>query len=164
MCLTGHRIQSFSSRARGWTQASLDNVAVRLHDEYGTTTAVSGMAIGSDLWWAASALRAGLTLHAVIPFPQQAARWSPADRRDWEMLREAAHHVTVLGPEFSLRLLHQRNHVMIAMADAAVAVWKPGKTTGGTYAALRKMNAGNMPGVWINPKDFTVSGGLPSTT
>jgi uncharacterized phage-like protein YoqJ len=121
---------------------------------------VSGLALGSDLWWAQAALDAGLELWAAVPFPQQADRWPAADRATWRRLLDQAAKIRTFGQEPSTGLLHARNDGMLDVSAAVVAVWRPSVTTGGTASAVRKAQSRRMPVVHLDPDRRTV-GQLP---
>jgi uncharacterized phage-like protein YoqJ len=155
---TGHRPQHLLGFSEtDWVRAELARVAVKLRDEHGMTCGISGMAIGTDLWWAAAVVDAGLKLSAHIPFPQQPDRWRQADREEWVRLRYVADQHTLYGTDYDVRLLRARNDGMLAEADAVVAVWKPSKTSGGTASAVRKAQAMGLPIVHLNPERRTVT-------
>ncbi|MCW6003928.1 hypothetical protein K1W54_04930 [Micromonospora sp. CPCC 205371] len=155
---SGHRPQHLLGFGEtDWVRAELARVAVKLRDEHGMTTGVSGMAIGTDLWWAAAVVDAGVKLWAPIPFPHPPDPWRPEDRDEWRRLRRAADVVTLYGDAYDVRLLHARNDGMLAAADAVVAVWKPSKTSGGTASAVRKAQAMGLPIVHLNPERRTVT-------
>lgn len=173
---TGHRPQHLPRDVHDWVRQELRRVAIKLRDEHGTRVAVSGFAIGADLWWADAAVQAGLDLHAHIPFEAQPERWRAADRREWQRLRSLAADVTVYGPdpvEFVLlhddiadvyaaavKLLFDRNRGMMTAAQeaggAVVAVWSPSKPTGGTAGALRDAVKRGLAVVHVNPDSRTV--------
>lgn len=67
--VTGHRPQHLSPGVRPWVRAELERLALKLRDEHGTATGISGMAVGADLWWADAVVKAGLRLWAHVPFP-----------------------------------------------------------------------------------------------
>lgn len=149
--VTGHRPQHLDPSCHGWVRAELARLAVEVRDEHGATTGISGMAIGADLWWADAVVKAGMRLWAHVPFPQQPDRWRPEDRDEWARLLGLADEATTYGPDFDVKLLHARNTGMIDNADAAIVVWQPGKTTGGTASAIRKLVATGKPIVHVNP-------------
>lgn len=152
VALTGHRRQSLTPDQRTWVADTLrDVVAPGFAARYGTTEAISGMALGADTWWAQAALDAGLDLAAYLPSPDQANRWQSGDREVWASLRSRASREVVLGPTYSVRLLHARNDAMLRDADALIAVWLPDKTTGGTYGALRKAQRTGLPVLHVDP-------------
>jgi uncharacterized phage-like protein YoqJ len=155
--VTGHRPQHLMTVETDWVKAEVSRVVVKLRDEHGMTCGISGMAIGTDLWWAAAVVNAGVRLWAHIPFPGQPDRWRQADRAEWVRLRDLADEVTLYGTAYDVRLLHARNDGMLAAADAVVAVWKPSKTSGGTASAVRKARAMGLLVVHLNPERRTVT-------
>ncbi len=166
---TGHR--EVSADDEPWVRAELGRCARWLH-EHGTCYAVSGMARGVDLWWADAAVTAGLHLCAAIPFEEQPARWSRAQRAEWQRLRRLAvreHVVGALPADVAPRqrsaavnrLLHARNDFMLGRAAAVVAVWERGRFDGGTHGALVKAARRRLPGIWLDPAARTVAFTLP---
>nr|WP_221374377.1 DUF1273 domain-containing protein [Actinoplanes polyasparticus] len=149
--VTGHRPQHLAPADRPWVRSELNRLAVKLRAEHGTQVGVSGMAIGSDLWWTDSVDRAGLKLWAHIPFPQQPDKWQPADRVEWERLCRVADKVKTYGGYYDVRTLHARNDGMIEVSAAAIAVWLPGKTSGGTASAVRKLDGAGVPIIHVDP-------------
>lgn len=149
--VTGHRPQHLRPDARDWVRAELERLALKLRDECGTTTGVSGMALGADLWWADTVVRAGLRLEAHVPFPQQADKWGEGDRAEWSRLCRVAWRLKTYGGYYDVKMLHVRNDGMIQASDAAIAVWDPANTTGGTASTVRKLTALRRPIVHLNP-------------
>lgn len=168
---TGHRPQHLQhlDGACKWAREEAARVAVKVRDEYGCTMAVSGLALGWDQWFAQAALNAGLALWAHIPFEDQAGRWTVGDQREWQRLREAATKVTVYGANprdkrEATQLLMARNNGMISASDAMVCLWLPGKRSGGTWAAVRRIKIAGMPAIHLDPAHRTVRLGLPDLT
>lgn len=161
---TGHRPQHLTPDARTWTRAKLVRAAEWLRDERGTTTGISGMALFTDLVWADAVVKAGLTLGAYIPCPQQPDRWTPGDRREWQRLLDIADpaYSRTFATEYSPEAMRDRNEGMLADSDAVVCVWIPGKYNGGTWHAVRQAHQLHRPGVHLNPEAQTVRLGLPS--
>ncbi|MEV1013748.1 MULTISPECIES: hypothetical protein [unclassified Micromonospora] len=175
--VTGHRPQDIPDDAHGWVRERLDAAAVWLRDERGMTTGITGMALGSDMWWADSLHRAAVPFVAHIPFPQQADPWrksNPQAVAEWHRLRALAADVVPYGDlaglavharkRVAVSLLHKRNDGMLAAtaeADGAVlAVWRPSKRGGGTFSAVKKAHQLRLPVILINPEARTTS--LPS--
>jgi ribA/ribD-fused uncharacterized protein len=150
VALTGHR--SLSVDEYGFAEQELIRLAAKLRDEHGTTTAISGMAVGADTLWADTALQAGLQLWAYIPFPQQEAdrRWTHEDRAHWAHLRSRAEREVVLGTGYDVRLLHARNDAMLRDSDLLIAVCDPSRTAGGTAATLEKARQAGKPVVVVD--------------
>lgn len=163
VALTGHRPQHLSAPARDWVRTNLLSCATWLREQRNTTIAVSGFALGADLWWAAAAVRAGLELWAYLPYPQQAQHWPVADRAEWARLRGLANPARerVFGDRYSVQALHARNDGMLDDGDALVSVWDPGKTDGGTYSATRKASQRGMAGIHLDPARQKVRFELP---
>jgi hypothetical protein len=165
--VTGHRPQHLAADSIDWIAEQLHRVVFKLRDEYRTDTAVSGMALGPDQDWAESSIMAGLALWAHLPFPQQPDPWPDQARRRYRALLDEAAQVNTYGDLAGLtgdtrkreasRLLHIRNDGMIAVAQAAVAVYRPSVKAGGTFSAWRKLWATSLPIIHINPDRRTVT-------
>jgi hypothetical protein len=155
--VTGHRPQHLAPDVHDWVRSELARLAVKLKTEHGMACGVSGMAIGADLWWADALVTNGIPLWAHVPFPQQPNRWRTEDRAEWQRLLGLAVKTTTYGPDFDVKLLHARNDGMIKVSAAAIAVLLPGKTTGGTASAVRKLTAQGMPIIHINPEARTTT-------
>ena len=69
--VTGHRPQDFDETELYMTVEWLESMARWLKEEHGGFTAISGMALGVDTWWALKALEAGYQLDAHVPFWKQ---------------------------------------------------------------------------------------------
>jgi hypothetical protein len=65
--------------------------------EHGTRIAISGGAVGSDLWWADVASDAGLKVWLYQPFPQQPDRWTTEWQQHHRRVRERSARVAVLS-------------------------------------------------------------------
>jgi hypothetical protein len=146
-------------------RGELARIAVKLRDQHGTQTAISGMALGVDQWWAEAVLAADLNLWAYLPFPQQPDPWPTGARQAWRQLLDQATKVSRVGDLDALpasqrrthatRLLHARNQCMIGATvqagGAVVAVWDSARQTGGTFSAVCKAQAVSLPVIHINP-------------
>lgn len=150
VAVTGHRPQHLTSEQAAWAQSELDRLAVKLRDHHGTQVAITGAALGADIWWARSARRAELTLWAYVPFQAQADRWPAADGTAWAKMLQVAERRLVLGTGYDVRLLHARNGFMIRDADLVVAVHDPAERTGGTASAVRAARAAGRPLVLVD--------------
>lgn len=164
VAVTGHRPQDFTPDQAHWVQATLADLVGRLHSDHGTTVAISGLALGSDTWWAQAALHDRLSLWAYIPFETQGARWPSVDQEGWRDLRAAAAREVVLGDEYDVRLLHSRNDLMIRDADLIVAVHQPRKSTGGTVNAIRRARADRKTLLRVDPTARAVTLVPPGAT
>ncbi|MGA3524215.1 hypothetical protein [Melissospora conviva] len=154
---TGHRPQHLTPAEQAWIRAELSRITTKLRDNHSMTTGVSGMALGTDMWWAAELVSARVDLWTHVPFPQQPDPWRSADRAEWERLLRVAKKQTVYGGMFDVKFLHQRNDGMLDASDAVVAVWKRSKTTGGTASAVRKATRRGLPVIHVDPEARVVT-------
>lgn len=160
--VTGHRPQSLAPSASRWVRKELARLAVKLRDEHTMTTGISGMALGSDMWWADAVLKAGVRLWAHIPFPQQPNPWTEEDKAEWHRLFGLSAWVNRYGDAYDVRLLHARNDGMLAAADAVVAVLDPAKTKSGTASVVAKATSLGLPIIRVNPVTRATTLKLPS--
>jgi uncharacterized phage-like protein YoqJ len=167
---TGHRELLAGDPA--WVTDQLPRACAWLRAA-GMQYGISGMALGFDLDWAEAVLDAGMKLCIAIPFEEQPARWTRANKARWWKIRKAATRERVIGtiptdlPPRSRsgavnRLLFERNKFMFDHAGAAFTVWEPGRVTGGTAAALLYASLRHhLPGVWLDPVNRKVNFRLP---
>jgi len=149
--VAGHRPKHLTPVAQTWVRAELNRLAGKLREGHGTTTAISGMTLGADLWWADAAVRAGLRVHAHLPYPQQAAKWKPEDQAEWWRLLGLATKTLTYGTGHDEGLLHARKRGMVHASAQTVAVWVYGKS-GGTRTALEyAVGRGRRP-IWVDPE------------
>ena len=141
VAVTGHRPQFMTDDQTVWAYDELARLATKLRDNFGTTTGISGMAIGADAMWAETSIQTGLDLWAYIPFEDQPAKFSPSELQNWERHRATAVRELCLGTEYDVRLFHSRNDFMIRDADLMICVYDPSKTTGGTASTIKKIQA-----------------------
>lgn len=173
--VTGHRPQHMAPSVHGWIRDELDRLATKLRDGHGMACGITGMALGADMWWADSLVRAGVPLWAHIPFPQQPDPWlktNPDAVAEWKRLRALAVQERVYGNldgltgdtrnRRAVQLLHERNNGMLSGSGAVVAVWQPNKRDGGTYSALVKAHRDALPVILVNPDARTTT--MPSRT
>ena len=143
--LTGHRVFNLSETQRRNMDAGLPLVVRTLARWYGTTTLISGMALGADMIWAHLAVSHGLDLHAYVPFTGQEAKWTHTDQAAYHELLSQAAMVRVFGQSYSNHLYHVRNEAMLADCDLMVAAWCPRKRKGGTASTVRKARESGKP-------------------
>lgn len=161
VAVTGHRPKGLTLEQSWFAGRELERLAAKLTAEHGATTAISGMALGADTWWADAALAAGMDLWAYVPFEQQPNRWRVADLLTWQRLRSRATREVVLGQEYDVRLLHARNAFMVRDADLVIAVMDPSKTTGGTAEAMKLVREQGKPYVLVDVTSRRTSIHLP---
>lgn len=150
--VTGHRPQALPAGCEDWVRCELRRVGHKL----GWGTAVSGMALGVDTWWAEEALAAGVPVVAAVPCPGQPDRWPAADRERWKQLLDRAAAPVLVSARYHRGVFNERNAWMVSRADAAVAVWA-GKKEGGTFDAVRRLRSAGTQVVRIDPVRRTVA-------
>jgi uncharacterized phage-like protein YoqJ len=155
--VTGHRPQGMTNEQAEFAKRALKSIGRQLKQDFGTVEAISGMALGVDIWWAMIALKLDLELAAYIPFPQQPDPWWAADKERWTELRKAANREVLCADEFSIRALHIRNDAMIKDSDLAIAVWSPSNLRGGTASAVQKIRRRGMPMVLVDLDNLAIS-------
>ncbi|QUE25307.1 DprA-like DNA processing chain A [Microbacterium phage Fizzles] len=149
--VTGHRPQGIPAESHEWVHLELERLAVKLRDLNGMKVGISGMALGSDIWWAQATVFAWNELWAFLPFPQQAERWAPADVALWNEMRWRATREHVTAPEYSVQALFQRNEDMLKYSDLVIAVFDPATTRGGTFATVQSAVSQMLPILHVNP-------------
>lgn len=164
--VTGHRPNGIPPQSHEWVKRELERLAIKLRDENGTEVGISGMALGSDIWWALAVKYAWLDLWAFIPFPQQAERWAAADVALWAEMRSRAAHELVTAQSYSVEALMQRNEDMLSNSDLVIAVFDPSQHMGGTLATVRSAVRRMLPMIHVNPVTQSTSllapGRMPS--
>lgn len=109
--------------------------------EEGTDCFMTGMARGADLWAAEIVLALKkrnpfLRLICVLPFPQQAGRWSEEDRQRHRAVLEAADETVVISPRYDRNCTMRRVRYLVGKADLLLAV-SDGRATGEAATAIR---------------------------
>ena len=148
--VTGHRPNHFTHAQQTWVRQALLDLAVRLRDRRGMTTGISGMATGSDLWWADAVVKAGVRLEAHVPFGGQESTWPSDDRHEYHRLLSKAVRIPPPTGTYAKGSFHRRNHAMVRASDQAVVVWRHGDR-GGTWATLKYALSLGLRPLWVNP-------------
>lgn len=148
---TGHRPNGIPLGSAGWVERELERLAVKLRDQNGMQVGISGMALGSDIWWAQATVFAWQELWAFLPFPQQAERWTPEQVALWQEMRSRATRERITADSYSREALLQRNEDMLDYSDLVIAVFDPTSTGGGTLATVRSAVRRMLPIIHVNP-------------
>ena len=159
-CITGHRPEKL---AFGYDESHPDCIALKenLSDcvrrliEWGYTTFISGMAQGSDIFFAEAVLSArqahkAIRLLAAVPYKGQERRWAPAYKRRYRSILRRADEVVVLSPHYQQGCFMHRNRFMVDNSSLLIAVYTgQGGGTGNTisYAASKDLSI-----LWFNPQ------------
>lgn len=116
---------------------ALGKVIRRLRDEHGATVGISGMDVGFGTVLAETIVDNGLALWAYRPGPWQADKWSPAQRREWEILCGQAASVEDFSQSYSDAAYGLRDRGMLDVADVGVAWWEVDQRHGPVYQAVK---------------------------
>lgn len=97
----------------------------------------TGMALGVDTWAAEAVLeqkklRPSIKLIAVVPCPEQADRWSAADKARYKAILEQCDKIMTISPHYVKNCMLKRNRALVELCDLLVAVYD-GKKGGTQY-------------------------------
>ena len=181
MCFTGRRpkdLFGYDKNAYIPMMEALKN-ALREHISNNYTRFISGGAQGFDqlAFWAINRLKEeghNITNIVYVPFKGQERIWRPEglfSQKDYRLMLKLADEVVIIteGDVTSkydiIKAMHERNHAMVAEADAVFGLfpdmsWKESTTKGGTaeclkYAATKKkpifqLSNTTLDSWWIN--------------
>ena len=105
-----------------------------------------GMARGADFYFCDAVLelrerRSGVTLEAVIPCEEQAARWSERERERWFSLVERCDGETMLQHHYDKGCMLRRNRYLVDHSSMLIAVYD-GMLGGTMYTLSYAMKRG----------------------
>lgn len=97
----------------------------------------TGMALGVDTWAAEAVLEHKKThpeikLIAVLPCPEQADRWTDADKARYRSILERCDKTMMVSPRYDRDCMLKRNRALVELCDVLVAVYD-GKRGGTRY-------------------------------
>lgn len=109
-------------------------------------TGVTGMAIGSDQYFAQVCIDLEIPYLSYIPFEGQENAWStPVKEKYHQLLASSLDIVEVSNGNYTPKKMKLRNIAMANSADIAIAVWD-GSETGGTYHCISYLQSkGKVP-------------------
>lgn len=158
MCFTGRRPKDLFGYKKSDYIPLVEamKAALREHINDGYTTFISGGAQGFDqlAFWAVNRLKEeghDITNIVYIPFEGQERIWRPEGlfgQKEYRLMRKKADEVVIVteGDVTSkygiIKALHDRNHAMVAKADAVFGLfpdmsWQLPATKGGTAECLK---------------------------
>ena len=132
-CFTGHRPEKLPWRNNEQDPRCLalkERLARALEEAYekGMRHFLCGMALGADFYFCEAALalrdrRPGVTVEAVIPCEEQAARWREADRERYFRLVERCDYETLVQRRYDQGCMLRRNRHMVDRSSMLIAVY-----------------------------------------
>ena len=150
-CFTGHRPEKLPWREDEGDPRCLELKArlagaVEAAYEKGMRHFLCGMARGADFYCCEAALalrerRPGVTVEAVIPCEEQAARWRERDRERWFSLVERCDNETMLQHHYDRGCMLRRNRYLVDHSGMLIAVYD-GMLGGTMYTISYAMKRG----------------------
>lgn len=148
---TGHRPEKLPWRRDERDPRCLalkERLAAAVEDAYdkGMRHFLCGMARGADFYFCDAVLelrerRSGVTLEAVIPCEEQAARWSERERERWFSLVERCDGETMLQHHYDKGCMLRRNRYLVDHSSMLIAVYD-GMLGGTMYTLSYAMKRG----------------------
>ena len=149
--VTGHRPEKLPWRRDERDPRCLalkERLAAAVEDAYdrGMRHFLCGMARGADFYFCDAVLelrerRSGVTLEAVIPCEEQAARWSERERERWFSLVERCDGETMLQHHYDKGCMLRRNRYLVDHSSMLIAVYD-GMLGGTMYTLSYAMKRG----------------------
>lgn len=125
----------------------------------GYDTFYEGVARGMDIIFGEQVLLAkqdhpSIKLVGVIPFEEQAARWTEAWRKRYFDLMRNSDEEVLISSYYTKDCFHRRNRYMVDHADVLIAVYD-GKPSGGTAYTVDYARRNGKTVVILDPNTFT---------
>lgn len=135
-----------------FVNSSIEEVLIKLQPE----KAISGMALGVDIWAAEICLKLGIPLIASVPFVGQEKIW-PQESQDkyHAVLNQAVEKVIVCEGGYAAWKMQKRNQWMVDRSEIVIAVYD-GSASGGTANCVNYAKQQNKKMVIINPVNKTI--------
>ncbi len=158
VAFSGHRTFKMRDDTLFSLSSAEDSIASRLDKQLdllfqkGYRIFLCGMAEGFDLEAAEAVLRLKarnrntrppIQLHAVIPYPRQAERFSPADRMRYRSILDQTDQCILLSPAYHPGCFHVRNDYLIDHASLLLCYYNGSK--GGTQYTVRRALKKGLP-------------------
>jgi len=112
----------------------------------------SGLALGSDIIWAAVALRQGIPLNAYVPFRGQEKKWSAQAQKDYHWILGQCKNIIICSEGgYTPEKMQIRNIKMTDDSNKMAVVWD-GQRGGGTWNCLEYILQVKKPHIFIDYK------------
>ena len=148
--ITGHRPGQLGTHGvQNRIRLALVDMLKELYLTHGENLVVlTGMALGPDTWVAQICHLYGIRYRAYLPFKGQDARWLVHDRKIYATMLMSAEQILYTTPSGEVlqnkvkSAYLERNRMMIADCDEAIAVFSGDWATGTGYTVKRLKSAG----------------------
>ena len=154
--VTGHRPDKLGGYNENPISTAVQKTMIyflnMLKNKHNKIWCISGMALGTDQWFAQHAVDLGIPFTAAVPFDGQEKKWPQESQNKYKILIEHAREQVIVSPgEYAGWKMSQRNKWMIDNSDIAIVVYDPGSKVGGTYNAWKTIQKKKLPTIWIKP-------------
>jgi len=138
--ITGHR----PNKLGGYYKGNLNTIRIKKEikellnnlNEIVPLTGITGMAIGSDQYFAQACLELEIPYDSYVPFDGQEGLWPTPVKDEYNsLLLQSRDIVKVSQGNYTPKKMKLRNVAMSDEADIAIAVWD-GSRGGGTYHCI----------------------------
>lgn len=114
---------------------------------------LSGMALGSDQYFASVCIKLKIPFVGCIPFQGQEDFWPEESKKTYKLLLKKASEVIIVSPgEYIPTKLQIRNEYLVDNCDKLIAVINPLETSGGTFNCLQYAKSVNKEIIYIDPR------------
>lgn len=163
-CCTGHRPKAFSfsydEESEGFNRLKndLSRIVLVLYQK-GVTEFYTGMAEGSDIWFAEAVLKLkelfdDVNLHSIIPFPNQKDSMSNGFKKRYENIIKKAADVTCTSPSYNKDCFKVRNYSLVDHSHVVIAIYDKENSRSGTGQTYRYAQRQNKKIILLDPKDY----------
>jgi uncharacterized phage-like protein YoqJ len=156
VAVSGHRPDKLPNKETGYKLPNptynyicreLDRVLTELKPE----KAISGMALGTDQYFAFVCIKLGLPFIAAVPFLNQECKWPKKSQETYrKLLDKAAEVVIVSEGGYSPEKMQTRNIWMTDRCNKLIAIWDGSK--GGTGNCVAYAQSINREIIYIDPR------------
>ena len=153
---TGHRPDKLPNKEIGYTLPNPTyNYVYREIEKillkYNPEKCISGMALGTDQYFAAVCVRLKIPFIAAVPFLGQESMWNTKTQQTYQKLLQRASEVVIVSPgSYSAAKMQIRNEYMVDHCDLLIGVFDG--TSGGTKNCLDYAKSKNKEIIIIDPK------------
>lgn len=155
--LTGYRPDKLPNKETGYklpnpTYTHVCQAIQKVLKELKPEKCLSGMALGSDQYFAAIAYRLGIPFVACLPFEGQELAWPEESQKGYRLLRKLASEEVIVSPGgYAAYKMQVRNKYLVDNCDKLIAVIRKSETVGGTFNCVSYAKSVNREIIYIDP-------------